>query len=176
MKYRAVTGVLLAAGLWSPLTCAQTTGAVDPTIDSAGLHWFRLGETRQEVVRLLGPPKLSSPFGADFEGWQFQIGEMEEGEFSHHVVFRVSDGKLVSVAREYAEPVNVDRFFPQAETSTFKGASGWSVRVRPLGQGRYLMAMGVSKPGDRTTQIVLLAESALRAFYPWLFEMTKSPR
>jgi len=34
--------------------------------------------------------------------------------------------------------------------------------------------MGVSKPGDKTTQIVLLDDSRLRIFYPWLSESVKS--
>ena len=136
----------------------------------SGLDGFRLGENKSEVARLLGAPKLISPFGAEFEGWQFQIGETEEGAFSHHAVFRKSDGKLISLARDYPEPIAVDSLFPPAESVTFSGPGNWNVRVHPLGPHRYLLAMGVSRSGEKTTQIVLLDDTALRAFYPWLFE------
>jgi hypothetical protein len=32
------------------------------------------------------------------------------------------------------------------------------------------MAMGTSAPGQKTGQIVLIRESELRFFHPWLFE------
>jgi len=90
--------ISIAAAITAAFLVAQMPGAVDPQIDSAGFHWFRLGESKAEVARLLGPPKISSPVGNGFDGWQFQIGETEEGEFSHHAVFRTADGKLVSMA------------------------------------------------------------------------------
>ncbi len=170
MNHCASVAVLCAVGC----LLAQAPDAIDPQVDSAGFHWFQLGETRQEVVRQLGPPRLSSVFGADFEGWQFQIGELEEGEFSHHAVFRNSDGKLISMTREYPLPVNVDLLFPASQTATFTGPADWHVRARSLGEGRFLLAMGVAAPGEKTTKIVLLDESALRAFYPWLMEQIKA--
>ena len=160
--------IIVAAVLTTASLMAQIAGGIDPYVDSAGFHWFELGETKPEVVRRLGVPKLTAPFGADFEAWQFQIGETEEGEFSHHAVFRTPDNRLVSIARDYTEPTVVDAYFPVAETRTYTGPSAWNIRVRILGGGRYLLAMGVSGPGDKTTQIVLLDDFALRAFYPWL--------
>jgi hypothetical protein len=161
---------ILAALAAAACLLAQIAGAVDPQVDGAGFHWFQLGETRQDVVRLLGQPKLKAGFGSEYEGWQFQIGDTEEGEYSHHAVFRKADNQLVSIARDYNEATDVDRYFPPAETRTYTGPENWHIRVRRLDANRFLLAMGVAKPGDKTTQIVLLSDGALRAFYPWLHE------
>ena len=152
-----------------PVSLAVLFAAVCLIAQPSGLDGFLLGEDKSEVARLLGAPKLISPFGTEFEGWQFQIGETEEREFSHHLVFRKSDGKLISLARDYPEPIAVDSLFPPAESFTFSGPGNWNVRVHPLGPHRYLLATGVSRSGQ-TTQIVLLDDTALSAFYPWLFD------
>ena len=54
--------------------------------------------------------------------------------------------------------------FPDAQKPTF------SIRVRRLSGGRLLMAIGTSKPGQTTGQLVLMRESELTHFYPWLEE------
>ena len=52
-----------------------------------------------------------------YRSWQYQIGEVEHDDFSHALVFRKSDGKLVSVTRTYNPERNVDAFFPPGETT-----------------------------------------------------------
>ncbi len=65
------------------------------------LTWFQLNETEEEVVRALGSPTVVADFGADFRSWQYQIGDIDHHEFSHWLVFRASDRKLLSVTRNY---------------------------------------------------------------------------
>ena len=59
--------------------------------------------------------------------------------------------------------------FPEGETAThhFKrdGGTVYSVRVRHLPGDRVLLAMGVAKPGDTTSQIVLIRVAELKYFY-----------
>ena len=40
--------------------------------------------------------------------------------------------------------------------------------VRSLPDGRLLLAIGISKPQQTTTQLVVMRQSELRYFYPWL--------
>ena len=114
---------------------------------------------------------MVADFGA-YRSWQYQIGEVEHDDFSHALVFRKSDGKLVSVSRNYDPERNVDVFFPASETTVrwFRaaGQADFAMRVRRLRGGRVLIAVGTSKPGQSTGQVVLMRESELRHFYPWL--------
>ena len=160
--YRAIVLLAICGAL-----VAQTGPNADPVPSERGLHWFELGETKREVAAVLGAPAMMSPFGSSFESWEFRIGPVEEGEFSHHAVFSVPEGRLVSIARDYPEPVLIDPFFPEAQT-TVHTRSDYSVRLRKLEHGQYLLAPGVSRPGQKATQLVLLTEGALRAFYPWI--------
>lgn len=166
MKFAVGTfaGVLLCA---APLL-VQT----DPVVEKGQLHWFRLTESRVEVAKQLGLPKMVANFGADFESWQYQLGEVEEEGFSHQLVFRKSTGELISIARNYATERKVDEWFPSAETAAYFYPAGdkpkYSVRVRKLPGDRLLLAMGTSKPGQATGQIFLIRASELQAFYPWL--------
>ena len=157
-------GVLLCA---APLFC-QT----DPVVKEGQLDWFRLTESRTDVAKQLGLPKMVAAFGADFESWQYQLGEVEEEGFSHQLVFRKSTGELISIARNYATERTVDEWFPAGETvAYFYPASEkpeYSVRVRKLSGDRLLLAMGISKPGQVTGQVFLIRASELQAFYPWL--------
>ena len=93
-------------------------------------------------------------------------------EFSHQVVFRVSDRSIVSVTRTWEQERDIDAWFPASETSyhAFSGGGqpAYSVGVRRLPNGRLLIAMGAAKPGDKSAQIVLIRESQFRFFFPWL--------
>ena len=143
----------------------------DPQLSADGPQWFQLVETESEVRRRLGQPQMVADFG-EYRSWQYQIGEVEHDEFSHALVFRKSDGKLVSVSRNYEPERNVDGFFHASETSVHwfraAGQPDFAIRVRRLPGGRVLMAIGNSKPGQTTGQLVLMRETELAHFYPWL--------
>ena len=176
---RLFTGALLTAALLFP----QEPPAADPKIVNGDLIWFLLSETKELAAQVLGPPRYTAEFGRDFESWQYQIGDIDHDEFSHQLVFRKAGGELVSVARNYQPERNVDALFPEQQTRThyYPDAKNprFSLRLRRLSGGRLLMAMGVSKAGQLTGQILLIRESELRHFYPWLskeLETTKSTR
>jgi hypothetical protein len=158
--------LLVAASVWGQ--SLWTDPIVRP--GQAEPLWFRLTETRDEVGALLGKPAQVAEFGAGFYSWQYQIASGHE-DYSHYAVFRKSDGKLISITREYDPQRNVDGLFPEAETKVcvFEGPGPpYSARVRRLSGGRVLMAMGVSKAGQVTGQLVLIRESELKNFYPWV--------
>ena len=161
--------------LWALLTAApvfsQQDVRTDPQVSPEGLKWFLLEETELEVRRQLGQPVMVAEFG-EYRSWQYQLGGVEHDEFSHALVFRKSDGKLVSVSRNFDHARNVDEFLPENETTTHwfhsAGQPDFGVRVRKLTGGRVLIAVGVSQRGQTTSQLVLMRESELPHFYPWL--------
>ncbi len=160
-----VSGVLLmAAPLFSQTDPWLKAGMPEPA-------WFQLTEDGEQVVKLLGKPANVVEFGKDFVSWQFQIGAGHD-DFSHVAVFRKSEGKLISITREYEPESDVDALFPPAETTAcfFPDAvkPKFAVRVRRLSGGRLLMAMGTSKPGQRTGQLLLIRETELGNFYSWI--------
>jgi len=159
--------LLLAAPVFS-----QLPPAADPVVKEGAIQWFTLAETRSEVAKQLGPPSLAAEFGKDFLSWQYRIGNVDHEEFSHQVVFRRSDGKLVSITRNYEEERNVDALFPDAETTVHsypdEKKPEFRLRLRRLSGGRVLMAMGSAQKGKLTGQLVLMRESELPVFYPWL--------
>lgn len=153
---------------------AQKLPATDPTPGSVEPLWFLLNETKDQVTRALGNPTFVAEFGQDFRSWQYQIGDIDHHDFSHVVVFRKSDGTIVSVTRNYEPERNVDALFPEPETTVYHYPDAqrreYSLRLRRLSGGRVLMAMGTSAPGQVTGQIVLMRQSELRFFYPWLYQ------
>ena len=159
--------------LAAPLA-SQTQPKADPQIRQGKLTWFLLTENMPGVMRAMGQPKVIADFGNDYQSWQYQIGGIDGHDFSHILVFRKSSKTLVSVARNYEPERAVDALLPAAETTVhhYPDAAGpqYSIRVRRLAGGRVLMAMGTSKPGQHTGQLVLIRESELRFFYPWLLE------
>src|SRR5260370_18786027 len=165
---RLCMGALLTAALLLPQE--QPTAA--PRLGKRDFIWFLLHETKDQVARAMGQPALTAEFGHDFQSWQYQIGDIDHEEFSHQLVFRKSSGELVSIARNYEPQRNVDALFPDQLTRVFHYPDArnpqFSVRLRRLSEGRLLMAMGVSKAGQATGQILLIKESELRYFYPWL--------
>lgn len=167
--------LLLAAPLFS-----QTPAAADPSLRDGVVQWFQLNESWDQVGSKIGQPKLVADFGVDFKSWQYQIGAVDEHEFSHQLVFRKSTRQLISITRNYEPQENVDRFFSERDTTVhhFPDAKEpqFSIRLRRLSNGRVLMAMGISKPGQPTGQLVLMLESELRNFYPWLFRQLDSSR
>jgi hypothetical protein len=165
----ALLGALLAA---APLF-SQIRRPVDPEVREGVLQWFQLNESSESVSRVMGTPAMMAPFG-DFVSWQYQIGIEDTHEYSHQLVFRKSDGALISVTRNYEHERTVDEWFPEGVTSTYHYPDAthpqYSVRVRRLPGGRVLMAMGVARPGEATGQVVLIRESELQFFHPWLLK------
>ena len=150
---------------------------VDPVDDQGQIRWFLLTETKSDVRRELGQPKDITEFSSDFEAWQYQIGDFDEDDYSHQLIFRKSSGQLISVTRNYDRERPVDAWFPPPETTTYNYPDDknpkYRVRLRRLSGGRILMAMGVSAPGQATAQIVLIRESEVRFFHSWLAEQLR---
>ncbi len=167
ISFVALHSVLLSAALFAQVT---TPKLVDPQVIEGELQWFSLAETPQEIAWTLGAPRLTAPFD-DFVSWQFQIGVEDQHEFSHQIVFR-KDGQLVSITRNYEVERTVDEWFPvdATEVHSYLDADkrAFNISVRRLSQGRLLLGIGISGPGQKTGQIVLIKDSELRHFYPWL--------
>ena len=82
---------------------------------------------------------MVADFG-EYRSWQYQIGEVEHDEFSHALVFRKSDGKLVSISRKYNRSATSTRSFPRERDhstgSERPGSPDFAMRVRRLPGGR----------------------------------------
>lgn len=152
--------------LWVLLLAAAPVFSQDIT----GLS---LMETRADVTRLLGPPARVESSG-DFESWQYQIGVEDRHEFSHLLLFRISTGELISVTHNLEPARPLDNLFPATETRIFHYPDAQhpqlSVRLRKLGGGRLLLAMGSGKPGSPVPQLLLIRENELPRFHGWLAE------
>ncbi|MGJ5820512.1 hypothetical protein [Paludibaculum fermentans] len=142
----------------------------DPQVKADGVVWLTLDESMEEVVRALGRPALVAESGGGLVSWQFQLGEIDHHDFSHVLVFRAADRKLLSVTRNYEPERNVDALFPGDATRGYvvPGAAGYRMRVRRLPGGRLLMALGLGQAGAPVGQLVLMRESEVGRFYPWL--------
>lgn len=136
------------------------------------LSGLQLNEAPGEVRKALGFPALVADLNPEFVSWQYQIGVADHDEFSHALVFRKSLNNLVSISRSFDIPINVEPMFPAGETTYHRypkaGDAQLTVRLRRLTGDRLLMAMGSAKPGDPTTQLILIHRSVLSIFYPWL--------
>lgn len=154
------------------LLWALAVAAPDPSIRKGEPVWFALTETREEIARLLGPPVAAAPFGSDFVSWQYRIGEGDHHDHTHLLVFRRSTGVLVSVTRVYEPERAVDEYFPAGKSAVYEyappGGAPYPVRLRRLSGGRLLLAMGSARAGAPTGQLVLMHESVMRHFHPWL--------
>ncbi len=174
MRLFVLVGALLAAAPLFP----DSVPAGDPRVRNGKLVWFELNETRDAVVARMGQPAMVAPFGPDFVSWQYKGGTDDHDGFSHYLVFRRSDGKLAGITRNYDEEQDVAVLFPAARTVTYHlkegGRTIYSVRVRRLAGDRALIAMGAAKPGDTTSQIMLIRVRELKYFYPWLYEQLRA--
>jgi hypothetical protein len=130
---------------------------------------FQLNEKPAQVIQRLGQPALITPFG-EFQSWQYQIGVADNHEFSHILLFRGSE--LLSLTRNWEEERTVDEMFPAKESKVYYYPDArnpaYGVRVRRLSDGRVLMAMGSTEAGQPTGQVVLIRESEVQHFHPWL--------
>lgn len=133
---------------------------------------FTLEETPAQIARGMGQPVQVNDTGPNFNTWYYQTGVLDNHEFSHVLLFRRADSKLISVTRNYHLPVDVAPLFPAAKSSIHHwpnaAAPQLSVQVREYEGDRVLIAMGVPKPGAPTTQLVVIRRSALPIFFPWL--------
>jgi hypothetical protein len=175
-------GILGALLLAAPVFCqtgAAQAGKLQANASHPGaeLPRFQLSESPADIRKSLGDPHVTADFGQDFVSWNYQIDVKDTHEFSHQLVLRRSTGTLISVARNYEEPQNVDELFPEDQTKTYYFPDAehrqYSVRGRRLGGGRILLAMGVSARGQTTTQLLLILESELPHFHPWLAQQLR---
>ena len=125
----------------------------------------------------MGAPAQVGEAGASHFSWYLQIGVADSHDHSHVLLFRRADKKLVSITRNFDEPTNVDVLFPPEATNTysFKSANQppWPTRVREIDGNRLLIAMGIGKAGERTTQLLLIRKSVLAQYLPWLAEQLR---
>jgi len=97
--------LLIAAPVFS-----QAQRWAEPRIVDGEPEW--LLETEAEVRGAMSQPAMSADFGR-YRSWQYRIGgEVEHDDFSHVLVFRKADGRLISMTRNYVPERNVDAFFP----------------------------------------------------------------
>jgi hypothetical protein len=184
--FAILTGALLAA----PPLLAQTSShghdeeplpaMADPVVTAGEPAWFLLTESRGQVSAKLGPPALVADFGRGMQSWQYQIGLIDHHEFSHQLVFAGPGRTLASITRNYEEERTVDEFFPEAATEVYHYPDAskprYSVRLRRLSGGRLLMAMGTSRAGQKTGQLLLMHESWLAVFHPWIAQQMAGVR
>jgi hypothetical protein len=134
---------------------------------------FTLTEDTAAVTRLLGPPAQIAEAGPSHFSWLFQTDVLDNHDHSHILLFAKRSGTLVSVTRNFHEAVNVDALFPAGTRTHYYVAPNqprWPVRVRLLPGDRVLIAMGVAKPGEGTTQLLLIRREALAEYLLWVAE------
>jgi len=133
---------------------------------------FTLEESPQQIVRGMGRPVLVNDGDPNFRTWYYQTDTIDNHEHSHVLLFRQADQQLLSVTRNYHYPVQVEALFPAAKSTIHHWPDAknpqLSVQVREYSGDRVLIAMGVAKPGQPTTQIIVIRRSALKIFFPWL--------
>ncbi|HYP08108.1 MAG TPA: hypothetical protein VER03_17885 [Bryobacteraceae bacterium] len=160
-----VAALLFAASLYAQSPQATS----DPQARGDRFVWFSLSETREQLLAILGKPTVVADFGKDLESWQYQIGDIDHHDFSHQIVLR-KNGSVVSITRNYEPERAVDDLFPeQLTTLHIVPGSSFPMRVRRLPNDVVAIAIGVSSPREKTSQIVLMRIAELKHFYPSLF-------
>lgn len=158
-----VCGVLLLA---APRAFAETP------LQVAEILRFSLTETPAQIIRGMGQPAMVNDSDTLFRTWYFQTDVLDKHDHSHVLLFRKSDGRLLSVTRNYHVPIAVDALFPAGKSTIYHwpdaGKPQLSVQVREYDADRVLIAMGVARPGQTTSQVIVIRKSALRIFFPWL--------
>ncbi len=160
-------GVLLLAG---PRLFSQTAPAAP--LQVAEILRYTLEETQAQIARGMGRPAQVNDADPVFLTWHYQTDLIDVHEPTHVLLLRKTTGKLVSVTRNYHYPVNVDVLFPAGKSSIHHWPDAkqpqLSVQVREYAGDRVMIAMGVAKPGQTTTQLIVMRRTALRTFFPWL--------
>jgi hypothetical protein len=167
MIKEVVVGVLLFA---APQLHCQTPPTAPLQITE--ILRFTLDETPEQLRRGLGQPVMINDQEKAFHTWYYQTDVKDIHEHSHVMLLRRPDNKLLSVTRNYHYPVNVDALFPAGKSTIHHWPDDQhpqlSVQVRTYEGDRVLIAMGVAKPGQATTQLIMIRRSVLPTFFPWL--------
>lgn len=157
---------VLLGGVWAGLLAGQTLLPVGE------LMRYTLDESTEQLTRGMGAPVQIGDASPGYLTWYYKTDVLDQHDFSHLLMFRREDGKLVSVTRNFHFAVNVDALLPVKSTQTYYWPSEtdrqWPVRVRRMGNDRLVIAMGVANPGETTTQALIIRRSVLRLFLPWL--------
>jgi len=167
MLKNVVIGVLLLA---VPQLYSQTPVAAPLQITE--ILRFTLDETPEQLARGMGQPVMVNDQEKAFQTWYYQTDVLDKHEHSHILLLRRPDNKLLSVTRNYHYPVNAEALFPAGKSTIHHWPDAkhpqLSVQVREYEGDRVLIAMGVAKPGQSTTQLIMIRRSALPTFFPWL--------
>jgi hypothetical protein len=166
-----LVGALLLAAL--PLVCETPQNR-----KIQELLQFTLDESPEEIVARLGRPNHIDDSSAGYQSWQYEFPAGEENDENSppawFVCLDTARRQVLSVTRNFDKPQEVDGFFPASQTEVHhwpsKDTPKFSVRLRSMPHEALLLAMGVAKPGDNTTQLVLIRRSALKRLMPWLAE------
>ena len=159
----SLTGVLLIVGAPSLFLAAARRQMPE-------MLAYTMDEGPAQLGKRLGQPRQVSDLGARYRTLQYQIDSHDAHEFSHIVCVRRTDGRIASITRNYDDQRSVDDMFPPHSTAAIQWPQ-YSVRVRTLDAGkRLLLAMGTSKPGDKTSQVILIRRDAVVDLMPWLAE------
>ena len=157
---------VLLGGVLAGLLAGQTLLPVGE------LMRYTLDESSEQLTRGMGAPVQIGDASPGYLTWYYKTDVLDQHDFSHLLMFRREDGKLVSVTRNFHLAVNVDALLPVKSTQTYYWPSEtdrqWPVRVRRMGNDRLVIAMGVAKPGEATTQVLIIRRSVLGLFLPWL--------
>jgi hypothetical protein len=133
---------------------------------------FSLQERESDLVRKLGPSEHVSG-DTTYRTLDYLLGseERNDEDFDWTFYFEKPSGILVSVIRNFVTPRNVDQLlgpdfrfheYPANPQAPLQALS------RVLPGGRVLIAIGLKKPGEVCSQLVLMRRSALPRFYPWI--------
>ena len=146
-------------------------GEPGPTRPSAPLILsFTLGETEAALARQLGPPEHASA-GNVYRTLDYNFSDRADEDFDWTFYFSQPGGTLLSVTRNFAKPSSVADLLtgPDVHQHVFhSGTSTMPALSRSLTGDRVLVAIGIAKPDQPCSQLVLIRKSALATFYPWI--------
>jgi hypothetical protein len=137
---------------------------------------FTLDETQSQVEQMMGAPKTLGDFGA-YQNWNYQIDMHDNHEFSHYLVFHKDSSEFVSITQNFEEPQDASKLFAGTPVSYYfpdREKPQFRVLVRQLGRDRLLLGMGMEKPTDKASQLMLIRRAYLGFFLPWLEEQMKA--
>jgi hypothetical protein len=142
---------------------------------------FTLDESPDQIIKLLGSPSHIDDSLKGYQSWQYEAPPEEDRDDNSppawFVCVRSADRRILSVTRNFDKAQDVDALFPAAESEAHhwpsKDAPQFSVRLRQMSGESLLLAMGAAKPGERTSQLILIRRSALKTFMPWLAEQLR---
>lgn len=152
--------------IWRALLLAPFVLYAGAVCAGDSVESFHIGESRAQLLRRMGPPKLTASISPMLDAWQFGTEEMEEGEFSHSFFLDREDGVVRGMTRTFARPRLVDDLFPVGQTILVELAQGYRARARRLPDGCWLMAPGSTNHGELVSQVIVLQPALLKIFYP----------